>query len=92
MVATHSPSTTVKRLRAVRRFQIEHLLALAGVGDRFVLGDDKTIAPMPGHQKLASPDKRHDGDKFVFLFEIDEQAAPARRGRGRPGSFDASRV
>src|SRR5207245_5113228 len=74
-----------KRLRHVRRLDVEHLLALASVGEALVLGHHKAAPLRAPDQKLSATFVAEHGDQIVLLLDIDEQpdrltmAAPARQ-------------
>ena len=75
------------RAGGVRRFDVEHLLALAGIGEALVLRHDKSPALRLADQELAAALITEHRDDVGLLFEIDEQpdrlavAAAARQFR-----------
>src|SRR5262249_32125002 len=74
-----------ERPRHVRRFDVEHLLALAGVGQALVLGHHDATPLRAPDQEFSPTFVAEDGDQIVLLLEIDEQPdrltmpAPARQ-------------
>ena len=70
--------------RLIGRLEIEHLLALAGVAETFVLRHDEAVAGAARHQEFAAALIGQRRDHIGVLLEIDKQAhrlampAPAR--------------
>src|SRR5262249_12039064 len=77
--------------RLVRRRDVEHLLALSGVCDALVLGDDESPALFAPDDELAAALVAEHGDDVGFLLELDKQPdrlampAPARQLRSIDG-------
>jgi hypothetical protein len=70
--------------RFVRRGDIQHLLALAGVGDAIVLIDDKALPIMAGDKELAASgidEQRHDVGVALHVDEHADRIAMATSAR-----------
>ena len=72
----------------VARGDVEHLLALAGLGHHLALGDDEAAPEFRGHQELAAGDVDEDVEDVLILVHVALQAdrlavaAPAGELRG----------
>ena len=74
MTATVSPIGGHDQPRLVGAGDVEHLLALAGIGDQFVLGDDEAVAGGRGDDALAARAIDEEIDDVLALFDVDHQA------------------